>query len=201
MKLTLTLLALILSIYLGQGISVLGQTIPDSFFVKNTFIETDANPRFVRRFVDNIISWNKESNNYEINCLKNEMTKTRLFENIETKIEKTDESKNYNLDLIVRYKTSNLVFRISKIKTTGFKNMDVGKFNASVNNKLIKKTLNLKTDFPRFENLIIESVRESLQPQDLENFQLPWLDIRLNSTGELEVLVLPMFKKCIENSK
>lgn len=198
MRLSLSIIFLLICIC--YTVTASGQTTENVFFVKHTFIDTDANARFVRMFVNNIISWNKKSSDAEIACLKNEVAKTMLFSIFESRLERVEDSNEYNLLLKVGYKDSNPVYIVNKIEITGFDGLDKDKFYSLMEeNQLIKKRINLKTDFPEFENLIVESVKKSLKQQDsMEYFEIPWIDIRLNSSRKLEVIVKPKFEGCVE---
>lgn len=185
------------------SVSAFGQTTQESFFIKNSFIQSDANSRFVRTFVNNIIPWDKKTSITDIACLRNEITKTMLFSVFESQLEKIGDSNNYNLRLKVVYKDSDPVYKINKIEIANFDGLDRNKFYGYMKaNQLINGRLNLKTDFPKFENSIVESVEKSLKQQGSnEYFELPWINIRLNSSNELDIIVMPKFEGCVEIQK
>lgn len=197
------ILFLILIIFVWQTPRILSQTAPESFFVKNVYINLDADTRYVRKLANKTISWDKKINNGEIECFKNELLKSGLFENFQTRLAKLDEEDEYNLTVTVNYQSQNPVFKISNIKLEGFNDIDEIKFNSALSkNRITEKILSLKTDFPVFENQIIQAIQDSyVGKASKDKLISPWIEIRLNMIGELDILVLPSFKGCSESQK
>ena len=199
----LKLSIIVFLVCLGQIVPVCGQTNPESFFVKYITMETDPNPRFVWSYANMIISWDKESNNDEVSCLKKELMKTGLFNKIESRLNKLKESDDYELVLTIKYNSPNPTYKVSEIKLIGFKEVDESRFKELlISENLIGKSLSLKTDYPDFENKIIELVKESITDETKkEEFKIPWFELTLNKNKDLEVTVMPNFKGCSEISQ
>lgn len=182
----------------GQIMTVLGQTNPESFFVKYITLETDPNPRFVWAIANMVISQDKESNRNEISCLEKELVKTGLFSKIESRLYKLKESDNYELVLTVKYKSPKPVYRLGQIKLSGFDEVDENKFKEILaSENLIGKSISLRKDYSDFEDKIFELVKKSvIDETSQERFNFPWIELKLNKNEELEVTVMPSFKGC-----
>ena len=194
---------LIIALLIGSGqlVNVFGQNRPGVFVVKNVYINTDANPRFVRRYVDKIISWHKESNKDEIECLKKEVTETQLLKSFETKLEKVEHSDDYDLILTVSYKSVAPTYTLSRIEIIDFVGLDKSIFDGLIaKNGFIGKSLSLKAGFPAFEDQIIDITKASIEKDGYQDeISDPWLEMRLNASGELEVTIMPSFKGCAKH--
>lgn len=199
------LFLLVSVICVGQVLNAIGQTNSDNFFIKNVYVDLEADTRYVRKLADKTVSmyWQRKSNYEEIECFRSELMKTGLFENFQTKLDKLDETDKYNLTVIVNYQSSNPTYRIGKIKLVGFVGIDEAKFNSIlVKNEISEKLISLKTDFPVFENQITQAIQESyIEKIPKEKPSKPWVEIQLKTNGELDVLVMPSFKGCSEFSK
>ena len=195
------ILFLILIMFVWQTPRILSQTVPESFFVKNVYINLDADTRYVRKLANKTISWDKKINDTEINCFKNELLKSGLFENFQTVLTKLDEEEEYNLTVTVSYQSQNPVFKVSSIRLQGFDDIDEIKFNSALSKKKVtEKVLSLKTDFPILENQITQAIQDSYVGKvSKKELMAPWIEIKLNLSGELDILVLPRFVGCSES--
>lgn len=186
-------------ICIGQMASAFGQTSSNNFFIKNVYIDLNADTRYVRKLADKTISmyWDKKSNYEEIECFKNEIVKTNLFENFQTVLD-LEEADEYNLTVVLSYRSNNPIYRIGSIRLLGFNEIDEAKFNSILAKSGINdKLLSLKKDFPVFENQVTQAVQESyVEKVRKEELGKPWIEIQLNSDGKLDVLVMPKFKGC-----
>jgi len=55
--------------------------------------------------------------------------------------------------------------------------------------------------FSGFEDQMIDITKASMEKGNSEDeMRDPWIEMRLNAAGELEVMVMPNFKGCIESS-
>ena len=189
---------MILLIFLGQAAAVCGQTRPESFFVKYITLETETNSRFVWRLANMIISSDKESNINETACLKEELLKTGLFSKVEWRLHELKEPNNYELVLTVKFNSPDIVYKISKISLSGFKEVDESKFKDLLGSEgLIGKSVSLKTGYSDFEKNIIELVEKSMRDQTTqEEYDLPWFEFRLDENKELEITLMPQFRGC-----
>lgn len=197
-------ICLLFVIFFAQVFSIFGQAIPGKFLIKNVYIDLDADTRYLRKLADKTISmyWQKESSNKEIECFKSELMKTSLFENFSTELDKLEKTDEYNLTIIVSYQSKNPTYRVGKINLQGFDEIDLSKFNFNLaKSGLNEKVLSLKTDFPKFENQLIKVIRESyVSKSPKSEMNKPWVEIQLNAMGELDILVMPKFQGCSENS-
>ncbi|MBK8809567.1 MAG: hypothetical protein IPN69_02415 [Acidobacteria bacterium] len=198
----LRLLVAIFVICVGHVASVSGQSRLDKFSVKQIFLETDPNPRFVWHYANTIISMPEESNDNEVSCLKTELMNTGLFKSIESRLEKSRTFDGYNLILSIKYKSADTTYAVSKIALDGFESVNVSRFEELLASEcLIGKSLNLKTGYRDFENRIIELLKKSISDEEeRDEFEFPFFSLKLNENNNLEVMVMPKFAGCPSGS-
>jgi hypothetical protein len=198
-KLSITLIL----ICVVQISRIFGQPNPDSFFVKNVSLDTDPNPRFVWTYIDTIVSWYYKTNNNEISCLKKELMKTGIFSSIEPRLSETPEIDTFNLLLTIKYNSPDTIYKIGKIRISGFTQVDKSKFDWSLaTENLVGTSVSLKTGYYDFEEKISELLDKSLRDKE-EHTEIdsPWFSFKVNKNNELELSIIPKFKGCAENSK
>ncbi len=183
-----------------QTPNVFGQTNDDNFYVNDVYIVLNADTRYVRKLANKTISFDKRSNAKEVECFKDGLIKTGLFENLVTSLEKFGDSDDYNLTIRLNYKLVEPIYRIGKIDLVDFNEIDKAKFNSIlVKNKIPEKMLSLKTDFPDFENQITKAIQKSyIQKIPKDEMKKPWVELQLATDGKLDVFVMPSFKGCSE---
>lgn len=176
-----------------------GQVPKSEFPIKNVYIVLDADTRYVRKLADKTISWDKNSNVNEVACLKSELTNSGIFKRVDSELISTGaDTHTYNLNLYLDLSAPNTDYKIGKLELIGFRNIDSKAFEAILARKKLRITpLSLKVGFPEFEKQIIEAVTASLGTDANElDGNIPWITLKKNARGELDVTVTPQFHGC-----
>jgi hypothetical protein len=192
------LFSIIILLFVSNLSPIFGQQPSERFFINEVFIDTEANPRLIRRYVNKIVSWNKESNHREVECLKEQLNATRLFSKVDSRLARIPDTSNYNLFLTVQYKEIHRNYRIVRIDVRGYSDLDKTKFQELLAERaLTGKPLSLLRGFPDFEDQLFEVVTKSRPKYEIDDeSSLPWIDVRLVKRGELLITVMPSSHGC-----
>ncbi|MFN6964752.1 MAG: hypothetical protein ACK4S4_13430 [Pyrinomonadaceae bacterium] len=201
MKLKVILIALLLCA--GQSLVAWAQTDSRSFIVRHVVLETDPNPRFIRRIAEMGIPWSQVATRDDVNCIKERLKDTGLFRGISSRLHKLKDSNGYELVLTIEFESANPVYKLKKAEVEDLEGVD----NATLTNLLVSEglmgqPLSLKTaDYAVFEERLLELLRKSIADDEQREWRkLPWLDLRLDTNKELEIRIFREGKGCPSSS-
>jgi hypothetical protein len=129
--------------------------------------------------------------------------KTGVFRRIDSRLYQLKESGGYELILTIEYESPNPVYKLGKIDVVGVEGIDYVLFKKLLTSaRLIGRPLSLKTaDYAVFEDKLFEVLRKSIADETKREWsKLPWIELKLNGSKEIEIIVMSEFKGCQNNS-
>lgn len=175
------------------------QESPAAFRVRNVYIGLNADTRIVRRLTDRTISmfWNTASNRKEVDCLRSELDKTNLFKDIQILTRPSDVEGMYDLHVNLSYRKARPVYIVGSVRLDGFEHLNEASFKRRWADAHFKRSLSLLRDYPSFEAKIFESLSAASEGTiDTDSNNRPWLELRVNASGKLDVVIRPHFPSC-----
>jgi hypothetical protein len=202
-NLKLKTLLIVFLLCVGETTTVRSQADPQRFLVKHVVLEADPNPRFVRRVAEIGIPWSRVTTKNDVDCIKDQLMKTGVFRRIDSRLYQLKESGGYELILTIEYESPNPVYKLGKIDVVGVEGIDYVLFKKLLTSaRLIGRPLSLKTaDYAVFEDKLFEVLRKSIADETKREWsKLPWIELKLNGSKEIEIIVMSEFKGCQNNS-
>lgn len=188
---------------MGNSALVWAQSDSKSIVVRHVVLETDPNPRFVRRIAELGIPWGGATAKSDVDCIKQQLKDTGLFRRIESRFHELKESGRFDLVLTIEFELANPVYKLKKVEVVGVKGVDDVTFtNLLISEGLVGEPLSLKTaDYSIFEDRLFELLRKSIADEEERDWRkVPWLELKLNSNKELEITVSSEPAGCLSAS-
>src|SRR5690606_11255773 len=167
--------------------------------VRDVVIESEYNPRFIRRIAEMGIPWERVTKKSDLSCIREQLVSTGLFTSVESRFFELKESGGYQLLLSLEFRSSPPVYGLGKVNIVGVDGVDASKFQELLRlEKLSKGSVSLATeDYRAFEERLFALLKESISNEEQRDWKrIPWLDIKLNKEEQLEITIIGAFKGC-----